>query len=79
MLGISIYLGNQSITDQEAYIQNMNRNGFQSIFTSLHIPKIIQPCTRSNSLNWKDRICTGYGTDGGYLPGFLKNSRAQLV
>ncbi|MFD1394793.1 DUF871 domain-containing protein [Kroppenstedtia eburnea] len=39
MLGISIYLGNQSITDQKAYIQNMNRNGFQTIFTSLHIPE----------------------------------------
>lgn len=39
MLGISIYLGNPPTSDQEAYIQNMNRNGFQSIFTSLHIPE----------------------------------------
>lgn len=39
MLGISIYLSNQSITEQETYIKKMNQLGFSSIFTSLHIPE----------------------------------------
>lgn len=39
MLGISIYLGNKKVSDQEAYIRKMHENGFRSIFTSLHIPE----------------------------------------
>lgn len=39
LLGISIYLGNKNIADQEAYIKEMHENGFRSIFTSLHIPE----------------------------------------
>lgn len=38
MLGISVYLG-QDIAKQAAYIEKMNEHGFQSIFTSLHIPE----------------------------------------
>lgn len=39
MLGISIYLGNKKVAEQEAYIREMHENGFRSIFTSLHIPE----------------------------------------
>lgn len=39
MLGISVYLGHDTIANQEAYIRKMNENGFKSIFTSLHIPE----------------------------------------
>jgi len=39
MLGISIYLGNEPIVEQEAYIRRMRESGFRSIFTSLHIPE----------------------------------------
>lgn len=39
MLGISIYLSNQSLDQQEAYIKKMNKLGFRIIFTSLHIPE----------------------------------------
>ena len=39
MLGISIYLGDKKVSDQEAYIRKMHENGFRSIFTSLHIPE----------------------------------------
>ncbi|WP_249869032.1 DUF871 domain-containing protein [Oceanobacillus saliphilus] len=39
MLGISIYLGNEPIDQQTSYIRKMKERGFQSIFTSLHIPE----------------------------------------
>jgi len=39
MRGISIYLGNQSVAEQEAYIKTMREHGFKTIFTSLHIPE----------------------------------------
>ncbi|QHS21453.1 DUF871 domain-containing protein [Virgibacillus sp. MSP4-1] len=39
MLGISIYLSNQTLEEQETYIKEMSRLGFNSIFTSLHIPE----------------------------------------
>ncbi|GIO21660.1 DUF871 domain-containing protein [Oceanobacillus sp. J11TS1] len=39
MLGISIYLGNEPIAQQIPYIRKMKERGFQSIFTSLHIPE----------------------------------------
>ncbi|SES91739.1 hypothetical protein SAMN05421676_102107 [Salinibacillus kushneri] len=39
MLGVSIYLSNHSVTEQESYIQSMSKLGFTSIFTSLHIPE----------------------------------------
>jgi len=39
VLGISIYLGNKKMADQEAYIKEMHESGFRSIFTSLHIPE----------------------------------------
>ncbi|WP_080873983.1 DUF871 domain-containing protein [Oceanobacillus timonensis] len=39
MLGISIYLGNTPIEEQLPYIRKMKESGFQSIFTSLHIPE----------------------------------------
>ncbi|MCF3944128.1 MupG family TIM beta-alpha barrel fold protein [Oceanobacillus alkalisoli] len=39
MLGISIYLGSEPIAKQIPYIRNMREMGFESIFTSLHIPE----------------------------------------
>ncbi|WP_284139212.1 MupG family TIM beta-alpha barrel fold protein [Virgibacillus sp. LDC-1] len=39
MIGISVYLGNGLISDQAPYIRKMKECGFQSIFTSLHIPE----------------------------------------
>lgn len=39
MLGISVYLGSESIKDLEPYIQKVHTIGFSSIFTSLHIPE----------------------------------------
>lgn len=39
MLGVSIYLGKQSETEQADYLQTMSKAGFTSIFTSLHIPE----------------------------------------
>lgn len=42
MRGISIYLGNQSVAEQEAYIKTMREHGFKTIFTSLHIPEADQ-------------------------------------
>ncbi|GGN66579.1 DUF871 domain-containing protein [Oceanobacillus indicireducens] len=39
MLGISIYLGSEPISKQIPYIRNMREMGFESIFTSLHIPE----------------------------------------
>ena len=38
LLGISVYLGNGPIVEQIPYIHKMKDHGFQSIFTSLHIP-----------------------------------------
>lgn len=38
MLGISVYLS-ESIEGQREYIQKLSDKGFQSIFTSLHIPE----------------------------------------
>ncbi|MBZ5201465.1 DUF871 domain-containing protein [Planomicrobium chinense] len=39
MRGISVYLGEGSPKDLEPYIQNIRKLGFNSIFTSLHIPE----------------------------------------
>lgn len=39
MLGISVYLGSESISGLESYIQKVRDFGFTSIFTSLHIPE----------------------------------------
>src|SRR5699024_1797562 len=39
VLGISIYLGNKKVADQETYMRKMRESGFRSIFTSLHIPE----------------------------------------
>ena len=39
MLGISVYLGSESIKEFEPYIQKVHKIGFLSIFTSLHIPE----------------------------------------
>ena len=39
VLGISVYLGNEPIEQQTPYIRKMKESGFQSIFTSLHIPE----------------------------------------
>lgn len=39
LLGISVYLGNGPIVEQIPYIRKMKDHGFQSIFTSLHIPE----------------------------------------
>lgn len=39
MLGISVYLSNESIHQFESYIQKAHQIGFTSIFTSLHIPE----------------------------------------
>ncbi|WP_085991620.1 DUF871 domain-containing protein [Oceanobacillus senegalensis] len=49
MLGISIYLTNQSMEEQESYIQKMRQLGFDNVFTSLHIPE-------DNSKNYKERL-----------------------
>lgn len=38
MLGISVYLS-EPISGQHAYIHNLSKKGFKSIFTSLHIPE----------------------------------------
>ncbi|WP_053368777.1 DUF871 domain-containing protein [Bacillus sp. FJAT-27245] len=38
MLGISVYLS-EPVASQEAYIRKMKEHGFNSIFTSLHIPE----------------------------------------
>jgi uncharacterized protein len=39
MLGISIYLSEESVDKNNQYIQKAKANGFHSIFTSLHIPE----------------------------------------
>ncbi|PFH86922.1 MupG family TIM beta-alpha barrel fold protein [Bacillus sp. AFS088145] len=39
MLGISIYLSEKNIEKTKKYIEVAKQNGFQSIFTSLHIPE----------------------------------------
>jgi hypothetical protein len=39
MLGISVYLGQQSIEETELYIKKMYEGGARTIFTSLHIPE----------------------------------------
>ena len=39
MRGISVYLGEGSVKDLEPYIQSIQKLGFNSIFTSLHIPE----------------------------------------
>ncbi|MBS4206899.1 MupG family TIM beta-alpha barrel fold protein [Bacillus sp. FJAT-50079] len=39
MLGISVYLGNDTIREIDRYIQKVSEMGFTSIFTSLHIPE----------------------------------------
>lgn len=39
MLGISVYIGEQSVEEQSTYIKKMKEKGFTSIFTSLHIPE----------------------------------------
>ncbi|WP_078382264.1 DUF871 domain-containing protein [Sutcliffiella halmapala] len=39
MLGLSIYLGQQSIEQMESYMKKMHEAGFRTIFTSLHIPE----------------------------------------
>ncbi|WOV84870.1 MupG family TIM beta-alpha barrel fold protein [Sporosarcina jeotgali] len=39
MLGMSVYLGTVSFTEHEKRLREMNSAGFQSIFTSLHIPE----------------------------------------
>ncbi|WP_371257571.1 DUF871 domain-containing protein [Sporosarcina sp. D27] len=39
MLGMSVYLGTVSFAEHEQRIREMNAAGFQSIFTSLHIPE----------------------------------------
>jgi len=49
MLGISIYLTHSSMEEQESYIKKMRQLGFDSIFTSLHIPE-------DDPENYKDRL-----------------------
>ncbi|WP_409305407.1 MupG family TIM beta-alpha barrel fold protein [Peribacillus sp. SCS-155] len=39
MLGIPVFLGNQTEAMQDEYLKNMKEAGCQSIFTSLHIPE----------------------------------------
>lgn len=39
MRGISVYLGEGSVKELEPYIQRVRKLGFNSIFTSLHIPE----------------------------------------
>lgn len=39
MLGISIYLSEKNIENNKKYIEVAKKNGFHSIFTSLHIPE----------------------------------------
>ncbi|PGS48092.1 DUF871 domain-containing protein [Bacillus sp. AFS041924] len=39
MLGISIYLSEKNIEKNKKYIEIAKKNGFRSIFTSLHIPE----------------------------------------
>ncbi|WP_050614762.1 DUF871 domain-containing protein [Bacillus testis] len=39
MLGISVYIGQQSLEDQWQYLKEMKEAGFTSVFTSLHIPE----------------------------------------
>ncbi|MBA4538614.1 DUF871 domain-containing protein [Bacillus aquiflavi] len=39
MRGISVYLAEQPIHQIESYIRKVRKHGFQSIFTSLHIPE----------------------------------------
>lgn len=39
MLGISVYLGDESFPQLKPYIERMSKIGFTSIFTSLHIPE----------------------------------------
>ncbi len=39
MIGVSVYLGQQSKEEQEAYLTEMKAAGFRGIFTSLHIPE----------------------------------------
>ncbi|KQL41114.1 cell surface protein [Bacillus sp. FJAT-25509] len=39
MLGISIYLSEKNIEKNKKYIEMAKKNGFHSIFTSLHIPE----------------------------------------
>jgi hypothetical protein len=37
--GVSIFLGQQTEQEQKYYLERMKQSGFQSIFTSLHIPE----------------------------------------
>ncbi|MGB6406333.1 MAG: MupG family TIM beta-alpha barrel fold protein [Planococcus donghaensis] len=39
MLGISVYLGDESFPQLKPYIERVSKIGFTSIFTSLHIPE----------------------------------------
>ncbi|QQK81731.1 DUF871 domain-containing protein [Salicibibacter cibi] len=39
MIGFSVYLGKQSELEQQRLLSMMKRAGFQSVFTSLHIPE----------------------------------------
>ncbi|UTR13536.1 MupG family TIM beta-alpha barrel fold protein [Salipaludibacillus sp. LMS25] len=39
MKGVSIFLGQQTEQKQKSYLERMKQAGFQSIFTSLHIPE----------------------------------------
>ncbi|UJL46104.1 DUF871 domain-containing protein [Virgibacillus sp. NKC19-16] len=62
MLGISIYLSNLSIDQQETYIKKMNQLGFTSIFTSLHIPED-NPETYKESLSKLGKLAIKYNME----------------
>lgn len=49
MLGISVYLGDDSFQQLGPYIEQVRKIGFKSIFTSLHIPE-------DNPLFYKERL-----------------------
>lgn len=43
MYGISVFLGEELTDETQTYIEEMSQVGFEGIFTSLHIQKIMLP------------------------------------
>ena len=48
MRGISVYLGRQSREEQKKYLTEMAAAGFETVFTSLHIPEDSLPLLKEN-------------------------------
>ncbi|MBM7703928.1 DUF871 domain-containing protein [Metabacillus iocasae] len=62
MLGISLYLGQQSHDELEAYIKKMFSAGCRTIFTSLHIPED-DPALYVSELKKLGEVATRIGMD----------------